>query len=402
MYLQSLDKRECCGCRACEQVCVPQAIVMEADAEGFLYPRVEADRCVGCGRCEKVCAYANPRYTETRPKVYAAYLRDIGQRTMSTSGGVFYAIARSVIADGGIVFGSVLDGNMQVAHKSASTLDELSSMRGSKYVQSDLRDSFSAVKAFLEEGRQVYFTGTPCQVAGLSAFLGKSYANLLTSDLVCHGVPSQRLFDTHIAWLEKKYKGKVVDYMFRDYKQGGVCETVKITVSQTPGRIITHRLPSYELSPYLYSFMHSLTYRPACYNCPFAGIPRQGDITLGDYWGSERFHPKMDSRHGISLVLVNTPAGNIVWEKIRPELQYEVSDAENAAAHNGNLVHPSIEPPERKGIYDRIVREGYDHVAKTIFRSPKYCTTVLKVFISMILGKRVVGYLKKYYIKYCK
>lgn len=395
MYLQSHDKRECSGCRACEQVCVPQAIVMEADTEGFLYPKVETDRCVGCGRCERVCAYANPRYTETRPHVYAAYLQDTAQRMKSTSGGMFYTIARSVITDGGIVFGSVLDGNMQVVHKSASTLDELSSMRGSKYVQSDLRDSFSAVKAFLKEGKQVYFTGTPCQVAGLSAFLGKSYANLLTSDLVCHGVPSQKLFDMHIAWLEKKYKGKVVDYMFRDYKLGGGCESAILAFSQTPGRTITRRQPTYELSPYLYSFMHALTYRPACYNCPFACIPRQGDITLGDYWGSERFHPKMDSRHGISLVLVNTPAGNIVWEKIKPELQYEVSDAEKAAVDNGNLVHPSIEPSERTGIYDRIAREGYDHVAKTMFRSPKYGWIILKVIVSTILGRNVVRHLKR-------
>lgn len=302
---------------------------MKADEEGFFYPVIDKSVCVECGLCEKVCPFDNPRYEHTEPQAYATYVKDENQRMQSTSGGIFYAIAKWIVEQGGIVYGAAFDECFKLRHIGVDTVEGLQQLRGSKYLQSDLQQTFSEIRQYLKDGRWVYFVGVGCQVAGLKSFLRKEYDTLVTSDLVCHGTPSQQMFDWHLDYLRQKEKGEIISYSFRDCRGWGGCETYEY-ISQTRGKGIC-RLYSYELSPYLYSFMYAFNYRYSCYNCKFAKVPRQGDITLADYWGVRKFFPRMDTSKGVSLVLVNSEKGREVWEHVKDTLIYYLSCVEDAA-----------------------------------------------------------------------
>lgn len=373
MYFQTKDKSECCACTACVNACPQSCIHMVQDEEGFSYPKIDETSCINCHLCEKVCPMEHPDYSNSHtPNAFAVLLKDVEQRKQSSSGGAFYAIATFVLKNDGVVIGATMDENLQVRHVAIDSRDELFRLRGSKYVQSSLDGVFSIVKEVLVDGKWCYFVGTGCQVAGLKAFLRKPYDRLITSDLVCHGVPSQKLFDMHISYLEEKYKDKVIDYQFRNNSLWGVCEICDFANHKT---IMN---PSYELSPYLYSFMYAMTYRYSCYDCKFACIPRQGDITLADYWGVKELFPQIDITHGVSLVLVNTGQGEKVWMEVKESYEFYESTVEDGARYNGNLVKKSEKPALRDGIYERINELGYKKVAETTFKSPRIW--IIKLF----------------------
>lgn len=373
MYFVTKEKKECCGCSACGQVCPKNAIsFVPVDNEGFKYPVIDEDKCIHCHLCEKICPVENPVYSnDEHPTVYATYLNDEDERGKSSSGGIFFAIASWIIMRGGKVYGAAFNEDFQLSHQGVSSISELDKLRGSKYVQSDLKDSFKCVKKDLETGQWVYFVGTPCQVAGLNNFLKKKYHTLITSDLVCHGVPSQQLFNQHIAYLEGKHKGKIIDYAFRDNKGWGVCEIFKF---RKPGKtkVREKRLPSYVLSPYLYSFMYSYTYRYSCYDCKFARIPRQGDITLADYWNVKNFFSNIDTSKGVSMIMINTQKGKDIWKQIKDNCVWEESNVKDAATYNRNVNHVSEMPSIRETIYDDIEKIGYKRIAETKFRGKDY------------------------------
>lgn len=268
------------------------------------------------------------------------------------------------------MFGACINEQNQVMHISADNEQDLQKLRGSKYVLSALNDIFIRVKENLQADRWCYFVGTGCQVAGLKSYLRKEYDKLITSDLVCHGVPSQWLFDQHVGYLERKYNGKVANYKFRNNEKGTGGESFDLIKPNGKKRRISN--PSYNLSPYLYSFMYGMTSRYSCYECKFATIPRQGDITLADYWGSKEFFPQMDNGMGISLCLVNTEQGKKVWDEIKTKCESEESNIDDAAKNNGNLVRSSVPHTYRLFIYEKIRKEGYDIVAKKEFRVKNY------------------------------
>ena len=371
MYFRTLEKKECCGCTACLSACPKQCISMVPDEEGFLYPVIDKNLCINCGLCEKVCPVNTPVYDNVNHAVYAAYVKDEKQRMQSTSGAIFYVIANWIIGQGGIVYGAAFDKDFKLKHIGVESLSELQSLRGSKYLQSDLGHTFSEIKGYLEKGRWVYFVGVGCQVAGLHSFLRKEYATLLTSDLVCHGVPSQLMFDWHLDYLRHKEKGEIVSYSFRDCKGWGGCETYKY-VSQTSGKQRVRRLYSYSLSPYLYAFMYAFNYRYSCYDCKFAQIPRQGDITLADYWGVEKYFPALDRTKGVSLVLINTRKAIEVWNTVKEQVEYCSSNISDASQYNGNLIHTTHMPIIRESCYTLIRQRGYKSVAEKEFRTPGY------------------------------
>lgn len=367
MYFKTKLKIECCACTACEHACPVAAIHFRQDEEGFMYPEVDSDKCINCGLCERICPVEHPDYgNNEKPDVYASILKNVNERENSSSGGMFFAIASWIIEQGGVVYGATLDDSLQVKHIGVETLNDLYKLRGSKYVQSILFNIFADVRAKLNNRRWCYFVGTGCQIAGLKAYLRKDYPTLVTSDLVCHGVPSQKLFNEHIIYLENKYHNKVTNYQFRDYKSGNGCEIVYFG-NRNP---VFNR--TYELSPYLYSFMYGLTCRYSCYNCKFAKMPRQGDITLADYWGVQHYFPQFDRSKGCSLILLNTEKGQNIWKKIKTNCEYMVSNIDDAAKFNGNLIHPTPMPEIRKTIYMRINEHGYRDVVKSYFRSPQY------------------------------
>lgn len=365
MYFQTKDKSECCACTACVSSCPKSCIRMVKDEEGFAYPVIDEVNCISCHLCERVCPVEHPNYSNAKtPETYAVLLKDVEERKKSSSGGAFYAIASFVLKKCGIVIGSTMDENLQVRHITIESLDELYKLRGSKYVQSDLGDVFSKIRQALKDNRWCYFVGTGCQVAGLKSFLGKDYPTLITSDLVCHGVPSQKLFDQHVSYLEEKYHDRVINYQFRNNSSWGGCEIVDFENHKTV------KNPSYELSPYLYSFMYAMTYRHSCYECRFAQVPRQGDITLADFWGVDEFFAQVDTKHGVSLVLVNTEQGEMAWEQSKCSFEYYQSTLIDGAKYNGNLVKKSEKPSVRDSIYKQIEEKGYGTIAKTVFSSP--------------------------------
>ncbi len=370
-FFKTQDKKDCCACSACIQGCPVQAISFANDEEGFAYPVINKETCINCGLCERICPVTNPKYENTEsPEVYASLLKDVEERKKSTSGGIFYVIAEWVLDKGGVVYGAMMDDQNQVRHVAVENNMDLQSLRGSKYVQSAMGDTYLHVKSNLQKGRWCYFSGTGCQVAGLKAFLRKEYSTLITADIVCHGVPSQWLFDQHIGYLEQKYKGKVSEYRFRNNKKGEGGEIFKLTKSRGKVREIIN--PTYNLSPYLYSFMYGMTSRWSCYDCKFAKIPRQGDITLADYWGSKFFFPDMDNSKGISLCLVNTERGRIIWDAVKVYCEYRESNITDGAKYNGNLIHTSKPHEYRKAIYETIRKEGYAAVAEREFKIAHY------------------------------
>lgn len=402
MFLNTNIKSECCGCTACEQVCHLKAISMEADSEGFLYPVKDETLCNKCGLCERICPFEHPSYVNRNsPRVFAAYNKNEAERKKSSSGGGFYIIAKEVIALGGIVYGATMGDDLRVVHKTASTIEELKTLRGSKYVQSCLQDCYGKIKGDLKSSCLVYFTGTPCQVAGLKSYLRKDYPNLLTSDLVCHGVPSQKLFNMHIEYLKEKYSSsKISEYQFRDNERWGGCEIFNSI--DLRGVETVRKLPTFELSPFLYSFMYSFTYRYSCYACPFAKMPRQGDITLADYWGVQKYHPEMKTKNGVSLILLNTVHGEYFWNKIKDKLTYVESRLDWAIENNRNLIRTSTMPPVRKGIYELIEKDGYTSVANGVFRSPRYRLIKIKLLLMKLIGADNLQRLKSYWHKIIK
>ena len=389
MYFKTLAKSECCACTACEQACPVNAISFTKDEEGFLYPTINKDKCIDCGLCERVCPVEHPNYSNTEtPEVYAAMVKEVEQRKKSSSGGMFYAIASWILNQGGKVYGATMDENHQVKHIGVDNFEDINLLRGSKYVQSDLQQVFADIKKELKAGRWCYFVGTGCQVAGLKSFLRKDYDTLLTSDLVCHGVPSQWLFDQHIKYLEEKYKGKVSNYHFRNNEGWGGCEIFDLTNHK--GKMKRYKFPSYDLSPYLYSFMYGMTSRYSCYECSFARIPRQGDITLADYWGVKEFFPEMDSTYGVSLILANSNKGDKIISLLTEYIELHKSCLEYSSKYNGNLVNKSRIHPSRNFTYRLIHEKGYNYVSKTIFKDPYYLKHVIMQYV---LRSKLMSYL---------
>ena len=273
-------------------------------------------------------------------------------------------IPKYVISQGGVVFGAAFVGDMQLRHIAVETLEGLELLRGSKYVQSHIGEAFKEVAKQLKLDRLVYFTGTPCQIAGLKAFLRKPYNNLITSDLVCHGVPSQDLFDKHLQYLGNKANSMVDAYSFRDCRYWMIREKVHYVNGKET--VVNDG----NMSPYLYAFGLGYSYRECCFDCKFAKIPRQGDITLADYWGVGRFHPEIDDRGGVSMVLLNTTKSLYIWNKVKQNLVVKASSLEACKTYNPNLVRSSKEPINRKVFLEKLKTDSYETLSSTILNCP--------------------------------
>lgn len=351
--------KSCCGCSGCEQMCPKNCISMKPDHEGFLYPEVDESICIECGICIKHCPILTDVSRCNIPKVYAAKYKDRGSTFKSTSGGLFIPIAKSVLSMGGVVFGCAYDENLVAKHIKVETEDELYRLQSSKYVQSDTREIYKQVKTELQNGKEVLFSGTGCQAAGLRSFLGKDYGNLLITDIVCHGVPSPKLFKNYIDYMGKKLGGTLTSYNFRSKEKRGWDLYYKAENGQKSKSDYGF------FDPYYSAFLYCKTYRESCYECKFANKNRVSDITLADYWGIQKFHPEFFDENGVSLVLVNTEKGKKYLEKIKDKLEIIESDYDKASVMNANLVHPSKRPSCRDSIYDGFDCGNFETYAKT-------------------------------------
>lgn len=313
------DKKDCCGCSACVQACPKHCIKLTEDIEGFLYPSVDNDLCAKCGICDKVCPM--PRTNEPiKPfATYAATNPDEYVRSQSSSGGIFSLLAEYVIKRGGVVFGAAFNENWEVVHSYTGTIDGIVKFRGSKYVQSRIGTSFAETERFLKAGRNVLFSGTPCQIAGLKSFLRKDYGNLLAVDCVCHGVPSPGIFREYLKSASRPPISKI---NFRDKSTGWKHYSVTVKSENAEMSQVYHS------NEYMQGFLSNLYLRPSCYDCHFRQGRSGSDITLGDFWGIDKIRPKLDDDKGLSLVIANNKQANELLRELGCDLtEMQLSDA---------------------------------------------------------------------------
>jgi coenzyme F420-reducing hydrogenase beta subunit len=360
----------CFGCGACEQVCPHQAISMCADAEGFLFPRVDPDLCVGCDLCVRVC----PALPENRDRtlnlpqhVYAAWRKDHQQLMQSTSGGLCALISENVISQGGIVYGCAwAENDLRAIHIRIDNLKELDRLKHSKYVQSSTENTFKEVLNDLKQNRYVLYTGTPCQIAGLKLFLKRDYENLLTIDLVCHGVPSPKMFAAYVYSLERREKGRIFDFKFRDKRESGYRAYLSYRCPKRDKKYIL-----VGLSSYFKGFSDGIFDRESCFSCSFASPRRTGDFTLGDYWGIELSHPELALCHkyGVSLCFLNTQKAVDLQKKLTAGAEFIPSSLQSAQKKNPTLsAPPASRPPLRDQVYSDLDNYGFDYLAQHYLR----------------------------------
>ena len=327
-YLGIVDVKDCTGCSACLNSCPVGCIVMSADEQGFRYPKIDRSSCINCGQCEGVCPVRNlADNNHTESLFYGCKHVDDDVRRHSSSGGFFYELARSVILSGGTVFGAAFaDDFHKVVHIQASTLDALELIRVSKYVQSETESSYPLAKEALGQGKTVLFSGTPCQIAGIKSYIGQVPDNLILAEVVCHGVPSQRVWDIYLSGLEKEQGCKVKSVSFRDKSK--TWRKSDFLVLFEDGTEL--RQPNSE-NPYMRAFLKNLSLRPSCSNCRFKRFSSGADITMGDFWGSTELGDSFNDDICISVVALNTQRGRICFDSVKDGLRDVVKLSENQA-----------------------------------------------------------------------
>lgn len=349
--VELLDKNDCTGCNSCATACPKNAIKMVHDNEGFLIPEVDSTLCIDCNICKKSCPISNPlqRNKYDEPIVYAAYNLDEDIRQSSSSGGLFSALTTPFLKEGNCVVAAAFDEHLALHHKIAYSKDDISKMRGSKYVQSQVGDIYKQVKEKLNSGIKVLFVGTPCQVSALYSYMHKDCDNLYTVDLICHGVPSPGLFKHYLQSISiNTDEIEWGNYHFRDFFSSGMFVS-SLIYPNGKRKTIEINKHSY-ITAYLKGWLH----RRTCYSCHFNGIPRQADVTIGDFWGIMSGKVKYDgtSKNGVSVVLCNTAKGEELFNSVSKTLYHERKTLEDAIVDNHNLIESDNIPPQREYIYE--------------------------------------------------
>lgn len=370
-----VEWEQCCGCGACANKCSKQAIIMQPNHEGFQHPMIDQNLCIECGACEKVCPGLDPATNkEANPTAYIVQHKDDSIRYQSTSGGAFTAIAEEVIRRGGVVFGAVMTEDLKVVHDCVETEEELARFRNSKYVQSEIGDTYKRAKSFLDAGRWVCFSGTPCQINGLYKFLGKEHERLIMVDVVCKSVPSPLVFQKYVEF-KKAQEGKISDIVFRDKKRGFLYCTMAHYISHDDrkgGKDVYRR--GSESDEWLRLFLSGKISRHSCMTCPYQTAQRVGDISLGDIW--ETGNAKLDDNRGTTLVHVWTDKGRILLESITESIRVFSSSIEKSrGVERKNTI---VESPIRS----RLFRDANNILAVDFFAM--YAPYTMKVQVKNI------------------
>ena len=372
------DKKDCCGCTACASICPKGAIFMEPDALGFIYPEVDVSLCIECGLCDKVCAFneSYEKFTDFEAPIhYGIRHRDMKTLMDSQSGGAFTALSDVVLDRGGVVYGAGWSDDFVVVHKRAETKEQRNALRGSKYVQSDLRGVFAQVKQDLKEGREVLFSGTPCQVAGLKSFIGKNKSeNLITVDIICHGVPSPSIFEDNKQRLEHQYKGKIQHINMRNKVRFG-----------HPSHIESYLINDkyYHDYRFTYLFYKHIMLRPSCGECHYCSLQRSGDITIADFWGWQKVNKSFaKDERGCSLILINSHKGNILFEQSKSFLTIILPSLKECL--QDHLRKPTRLSSLSSDFIDLYLSHGYEAVLQ------KYGTPTMKEKIKRYIRSNLI------------
>ncbi len=337
------EKKSCCGCGGCMNVCPKHCILMEADNEGFLYPVINRDNCVNCGLCEKVCPVLNIKQDE--PFYQTAFVvqhKDENVRHESTAGGAFTAIAEYVIKQSGVVYGASYDEHFMVEHSKAETVEELAKFRNSKHVQSNTKGTFSEIKQQLEAGRVACYSGTPCQIEGLKCFLKKDYESLITVDVVCHGIPSPLAWEKYLE-MQKEELGMFSIVMFRDKHYGYKYSTMSF-FNSSGKNIYAYGI---DTDPMTRAFFSDICDRPSCYDCPFKKRYRVSDFTIWDCYSIFQFDKEMDDDKGTTRVLIHTDKGRRLFDEIKGAMRWKEVTADELTRGVREMFHSVSGNPKR-------------------------------------------------------
>lgn len=375
-----LCSRELCtGCGACASICPAGSISFVMDAEGFRAPVIDQNQCVSCGKCAEICPGLNPVALNNLPqdKTYVCWNKNKNVVKSSSSGGVFGAIAEYVLSSGGVVYGCTMGETASVFHTRVDCLADLKQLHGSKYVQSDMRNTYSEAKADLSKGKAVFFTGCPCEIAGLYAFLGaREVPNLVTADLVCHGAGSPAFFQQYVVELGAAYNDRVINIEFRNKERKSYSYLTKIVFRGHPPIFRN----AYD-DDYMNCFLRGAIYREVCYRCQYAHPERIGDFTLGDFAG---VHPKAIPnavyKNGVSMLMINNAHADECFKGFSENICFLQRPLREATNTNLNLLRPSVRPTYRDALLQDTAKSIHE-------RAVRYCKGTWKTKAGAILRK---------------
>ena len=393
------DKHQCCGCGACVQRCPKQCISMKEDHEGFLYPVADESVCIDCELCDKSCPIQNKAEAIEPQRVLAAKNKNEADRLQSSSGGVFIALAQDVIERGGVVFGAVWDDKWEVKITYAETMEGVYPMMGSKYLQARTERAYAEAERFLKAGREVLFTGAPCQIAGLHCFLRKEYENLLTVDFLCHGAPSPGVWRRYLKELMRgntvsqspNYMSPIEDIKFRDKRLGW--GKYSFTVLKKPAPLSC----PFNEDAFMRGFLANIYLRPSCYGCASKNGVSHSDLTIGDFWGINRIMPDFDDDKGVSVVMINTIGGDRMFDRLKFETRN--SSLSVAKQYNGGF-NDKLSPHPKRMLFFRQYEKGnrtIERMVCSILNAPLHRRVIDKVkhILRLILPQGMIKLMKK-------
>ena len=389
--IKEIINEDCCGCTACFSACPKNAIKMSENEKGFLYPVVDDELCIECGKCINVCQLANPNNCPETKDFYAVKHSDTKIREKSSSGGIFSLLADYVESKNGVIYGVEFDENFKVKHARAEKKSEWRKFTCSKYVQSALNDVFKSIKQDLKNDRYVLFSGTPCQVYGLNLFLGnKNYERLLTCDIICHGVPSPKIWNEYMSCIEKRTKKKIANVNFRNKENVGWHRST-LRISDADSCDLVNE--SQSVNFFHFMFLKHYILRPSCFNCKFSNINRPGDVTIGDFWGIEKNYAFFDDNKGTSLVLLNSEKGKKVFDEIKSSTEY-IEVEESKCRLQQNLNYPSKKANDYDKFWNKYNKIGLEKMEK-YFR-------ILKWHYVLRIKAKFTSVSKRIKNKFCK
>lgn len=386
-------KDKCCGCNACVLACPIECISFLEDNEGFLYPKVNTETCIDCGRCENVCPVIHQDEAREPLETYAAVNNNEQIRVKSSSGGIFTLLAEKVLAEGGVVFGAIFNKEWEVIHTIAHNSEELAPMRGSKYVQSKIGESYQNAKNHLEKGKKVLFSGTSCQIAGLRRYLQKEYHHLICIDVICHGVPSPAVFKAYFTEEANRLGtdlSSLQHISFRDKRKGWRNFSLSRTYAIKNDVYEISKTISTDL--YIQGFLRDLYLRPSCYTCPAKAFKSGSDISLADLWAAENIVPELDDNKGVSIVFINSNSGREYFNYISKEVRHKEISLSEAVQRNPYVYSSVIEPKERKQFFDLFRTKSVYSIMKKLIKIPfiiKFGTALNKIGLLNIIRRRL-------------
>lgn len=384
---------KCIGCGACVDICPVNSLSLVENEYGFLYPSLNAGLCVDCGKCVSICPIKKEKFKPEEQHLFASYATDKIKHNQGSSGGVFGILAEHFIDEGYSVCGAAFDENLQLKHRLIRTKEDLKALTKSKYIQSNTESIFDKIAHELKDNKKVFFVGTPCQCESLLNYIPQKHRdNLFIADFICHGVPSQYMFNEYIKSIECEKNCKVTEFHFRTKNNGAKephCFTYKTVDNKNRVKTVKG---DFLHSTYYNAFKHYCICRESCYECPYATIERASDITLADFWGIEKYDKKLNITDSVSMIITNTSKGHRFFKEVSSKLYIKEYPVQYGIDSNFCLTNYTIKPDNYDAIFKCFKENGYSVTAQRFFRASK----------KEILYSKLPNFVTKLYIKLFK